>query len=942
MPYFSLSNGGSSNNLGAGISLTSSTSNLTGSSGSKENVFGSTLSSSSTSVIGTCISGGSGMGITSLASSVKSGSFCAGSGASTTPNNVPLANQLNLSSMLSFTSSPASSSPSTSSPNAASPTTFLASQNGPISPKAQWTAPSLPPYTLADNLRPLTKSLDAALLHATAAAKTATAASAAADSLAELDGISFNPNMATSNQRLMFLERVKSFLMGLSMRMEPAYDLSSPYRHVPSVHDDLTFSTHVSRPIRFRSIAHLFHHEMVNFGRMRTQWQFDHYKCTIEMFLQIYSSAPWEEDAEYVLHIALDLYNFLHTHRKDPENLLLGMTPSKDIQRRVKKYFYVVDKERGVQKPRKFAGRWELRISRPSLIENISTWATLDDKELLSRTVREFAAQLERERMSEGDIVIVKLPKGWDVSENGISTIIDPNHHEFDEGSFLFARYQREADALGINCFVHLVADEDQSRCVRVPHSRVVSLNMIDIAIDRNKMERLITNPYDAFISELRSAVKDTTKHTLASHGFNVGLIGQGLNFNGVRCVSIEELNHLKTSISALRGNEEFLNEIDQLSGTYTQLFAQYLKCVYMNESKGSFQLYSTKDEHQASEAHDDEERLLVAEYNAMFAQPQSALCPARSTEVVTRPLEPCTRFFSSIRKQYTKFKPYLPMVRSLVGDIEHGKMFCLRAKDSLQGLITECDLAIDTIGTGNVKLLDGSKKKELTNWWLQTISSTVDSYLQEKGFDSDAVPNNYIDEAPASLSKVRENLRIVNLVLKPSTQVDIEERLKELFAPLKKRIYLKIDEFLSLGENLLYDKLKKNKSLFGEGSDLDVGLDKVDLRAVLMILKQISSDVLSNLIEDILYIRDMKYLEEKFYSEEVLSEVAQPVSNERLSLSNIVPITGLVFSRLLRIKHELRTVLEVHDCKVVAKSPFPNLGHHGVIIGKKDEAFNS
>ncbi|EGG24546.1 hypothetical protein DFA_02789 [Cavenderia fasciculata] len=652
--------------------------------------------------------------------------------------------------------------------------------------------------------------------------------------------------------------------------------------------------------------------------------------------------------------------------------------------------------------------RTELRVSRLTLVDYITSWAQIEDKDMLARVVKEFANEIEKEKLVQGDIVIAKVPKNWNPMRT--DSIIDPNHHEFDEGTFLFGRYCREADVLGINCYVYLMPDETNAVCV--PHSRVVSLATIGISLpDRSKLERMVTNPFDAFSTELRQAVKDTTRDKLSDLGLDPDIINQSLNFNGVRCIGLDELTTLKAQLCAFDGKEPFLKEIDRVSSYFSQFFANYLKKVFLNESRGNHQLYFTRDQsfkdytlsstiieynnlfgggnnnnNKEINATTTEEEF-IKQNNAIKIQLQQQQQTSTTTEGECldnnnnnnrKEDNSCTtKYFSMIKKQYTKFKPFLPTIRSLVSDLENGRIMCLRAKDSLQGLISECDLAIDTVNTDNLRLLDGSKKKELTTWWLQIIGGSVSSYLTDRGFDPSAVPDNYIDERPASLSMVKENLRIVNLVLKPSTQYDIEHRLNYLTLPLKVKIYHRIDQFLLSAEILLFDRLKRNKKLLEEliinGSneqqkeqgkvpqpvkvaDIDSISreeleDYFDLKKLLTLSKsRMQSDstlapelqivsIWYNLIEDIMYIREMKNLEEHFYSNDILLEVSHPITNEKFTLSNIVPITGLVFSRLLRIKHELRTVLEVHGEKQIStRSLFPNVVHHGVIIGKKDD----
>jgi hypothetical protein len=45
--------------------------------------------------------------------------------------------------------------------------------------------------------------------------------------------------------------------------------------------------------------------------------------------------------------------------------------------------------------------------------------------------------------------------------------------------------------------------------------------------------------------------------------------------------------------------------------------------------------------------------------------------------------------------------------------------------------------------------IFDGSKKRSLTQWWLELIETEVDNYLNKIGCDLSAVPFHYIDHPP-------------------------------------------------------------------------------------------------------------------------------------------------------------------------------------------------
>jgi hypothetical protein len=54
--------------------------------------------------------------------------------------------------------------------------------------------------------------------------------------------------------------------------------------------------------------------------------------------------------------------------------------------------------------------------------------------------------------------------------------------------------------------------------------------------------------------------------------------------------------------------------------------------------------------------------------------------------------------------------------------------------------------------------ILQGTIKLELSGWWLQTIEESSDQFLEDHGYVKNAIPDNYIDDAPEDISVVTNN----------------------------------------------------------------------------------------------------------------------------------------------------------------------------------------
>ena len=58
--------------------------------------------------------------------------------------------------------------------------------------------------------------------------------------------------------------------------------------------------------------------------------------------------------------------------------------------------------------------------------------------------------------------------------------------------------------------------------------------------------------------------------------------------------------------------------------------------------------------------------------------------------------------------------------------------------------------------------MADGTRKREVCDWWLQFIESRVDEYLKRRGVKKSVIPENYTDFPPKSLDDVALQLRCV------------------------------------------------------------------------------------------------------------------------------------------------------------------------------------
>ncbi|KAH3746055.1 hypothetical protein Pelo_12539 [Pelomyxa schiedti] len=223
--------------------------------------------------------------------------------------------------------------------------------------------------------------------------------------------------------------------------------------------------------------------------------------------------------------------------------------------------------------------------------------------------------------------------------------------------------------------------------------------------------------------------------------------------------------------------------------------------------------------------------------------------------------------------------------------------------------------------------ITSGAKKHGLTQWWLNLIESKVEEWLEHRGYDTSALPYNYIDQRPKSLEALSRDLEIIHQLL--SDTPTSSELKRDLVASLRKVIYKRIDDYVELLESFLRYLLQSRKSINE--------LSPEQLQTLLNSLPHEDSEIAIESMRDLEYIREMKRLEKLVFGDPVPSH-NDTLLYEKLSastvcctgsaessaachstskggtsdpgLAHIVPVTGLIFNHLSRMENELKTAL--------------------------------
>lgn len=185
--------------------------------------------------------------------------------------------------------------------------------------------------------------------------------------------------------------------------------------------------------------------------------------------------------------------------------------------------------------------------------------------------------------------------------------------------------------------------------------------------------------------------------------------------------------------------------------------------------------------------------------------------------------------------------------------------------------------------------LHNGSAKNELTQWYLREIHEAADALMSARGVVADAVPDNYMEEAPPCIDDVRRNSHICSAIAAHAqTDPDTRARVKKLCDT----VYPRIDSYVRQVKEVLALELRIAQQ------DNPAFMEEVRTRVAAAVKAgERSAAHWKRMVADIDYIEQMKELEE---------------STEPAASKDIVPISGLFFSRITRRENECKTVLQI------------------------------
>jgi hypothetical protein len=180
--------------------------------------------------------------------------------------------------------------------------------------------------------------------------------------------------------------------------------------------------------------------------------------------------------------------------------------------------------------------------------------------------------------------------------------------------------------------------------------------------------------------------------------------------------------------------------------------------------------------------------------------------------------------------------------------------------------------------------IIDGTRKKQLSEWWLKFIETEADEFLKSQGFVVDSLPHNYTDVPPADMDVVCKN----HILLKDLMRIDCKET--EVFLEsVTRKVYDVLDQLIEDTKfTLQYKEQQENQN-------------------------EIFATRKSTLEKDVNYLMNMKSMDDEIQRRRKSGTLAETCNVE---MTDVVPVGGLVMARLHILECELRTAIEIWDSK--------------------------
>jgi len=270
--------------------------------------------------------------------------------------------------------------------------------------------------------------------------------------------------------------------------------------------------------------------------------------------------------------------------------------------------------------------------------------------------------------------------------------------------------------------------------------------------------------------------------------------------------------------------------------------------------------------------------------------------------------LLPEVRDFVEKRMATTEWdKMFIPLRNQAMDELKRYRAhLSVLIKWRLQNLVTQANFTLDELRKRVFRVIDGTRKNELTDWWLAHIERKTDLFLLSRGYVKDAVPDNYLQAPPNDMQAVEDNLKLIAEILDPLN--DAHDIISFVYS-LRHEIYEKMNVFA-----------RELKLVISMEFDLDPNQwDQDSVRELIMArlrdtsqIDRITLNYMLSALADLQYLHEMKQLEAGFSCKKTSSTGDEETNPGGFVMTNVVPVSGLIMARFHMIRNECMTVVEL------------------------------
>jgi hypothetical protein len=198
---------------------------------------------------------------------------------------------------------------------------------------------------------------------------------------------------------------------------------------------------------------------------------------------------------------------------------------------------------------------------------------------------------------------------------------------------------------------------------------------------------------------------------------------------------------------------------------------------------------------------------------------------------------------------------------------------------DELQRCSDRFEEQLDHVLTKLRDIVDGTSKKEATDWWLSKIETETNQFLCDRGYALNALPVEYLDVPPRDFDVVKENLKILKDILSGN-----DSGLDEFLNKIVTDVYVILDRHMEQVKFVL-----------------DTDFEDMKLPNF-----QVTKDQQDSLRNDLEYLIEMKRMDEEIMEDRKRGEK----KSRKLEMTHVVPVGGLVMARFHIFECEIQSSL--------------------------------